>query len=149
MKMDTKSFGPIDVDESNVISFNSGLPGFPDDKRFILIFDKDDDKEAATFCWLQSIDNGDTAFAMLNPLGTLKNYKPIVSRGELGELEDSKEEDLLMYNIVVIPDDPAKTTVNLKAPVLIDANRKLGKQVVANNEEYTLRHFIVDELKNE
>jgi flagellar assembly factor FliW len=141
--IETRAFGPIDVLDENIISFNSSLPGFPDSKRFVVISDGAEQQPAAdAFCWLQSVDEPQIAFAMLNTLNVYKDYSPVIERDELGELKDAKEEDLSVYNIVVIPDDVTKSTINLKAPVLIDYNKKIGKQVIASNNNYMIRHSI-------
>jgi flagellar assembly factor FliW len=141
--IETRAFGPIDVLDENIISFNSSLPGFPDSKRFVVISDGAEQQHATdSFCWLQSVDEPQIAFAMLNTLNVYKDYSPVIEREELGELRDAREEDLSVYNIVVIPDDVTKSTVNLKAPVLIDHNKKIGKQVIAANNNYMIRHSI-------
>lgn len=148
MKIDTKCFGQIDIEEDKIIDFNSGLPGFPDNKKFIILSDEKDASVNSNFYWLQSVDDGQTAFAMLNTLAVIEDYSPVIDRDTMEDFKEVKEEDLLVYNIVVIPDDPTKMTVNLKAPVLINYVEKKGMQVVANNDEYSVKHYFLNELKN-
>lgn len=146
MKIETKTFGELDVLDENIINFRSALPGFPECKKFVVIQDDKSNTEASTFCWLQSVDQPEIAFAMLNTLNVYNNYSPVIEKEELGDLSYAKEEDLQVYNIVVIPDDVSKATVNLKAPVLIDFDKRLGKQVIANNQEYLVRHSLVSAI---
>lgn len=148
MKIDTKCFGQIDIEEDKIIDFNSGLPGFPNNKKFVILSDEKDETLDSNFYWLQSVDDGQTAFAMLNTLAVIEDYSPVIDRDTMEDFKEVKEEDLLVYNIVVIPEDPTKMTVNLKAPVLINYVEKKGMQVVANNDEYSVKHYFLNELKN-
>jgi len=141
MVINTRAFGDIEIEENKEIEFLSPLPGFPESSKYVLIYDEEDE----TFCWLQSLDEPHVAFAVLNTLTVLKDYNPNFPIDELGELKDTKD-DLLIYNIVVIPEEIENATVNLKAPVLIDSKRRIGRQVIANNEEYSIRQQIVSKV---
>ncbi len=147
MILKTKSFGEIDVQNDRIIDFHSSIPGFPDSKRYILIYESEDPSENL-FCWLQSVDEPDIAFAVLDSSKALNNYNPVIDENELGELKNTNEEDLLVYNIVVIPDNIEKMTANLKAPVLIDSNKRIGKQVIADNDDYLIKHYIIEEIRS-
>ncbi|MDR2939109.1 MAG: flagellar assembly protein FliW [Clostridiales bacterium] len=147
MVINTKSFGEVDVQEDKVINFEPSIPGFPDSKRYMLMYESDNPDENI-FCWLQSVDQPEIAFAVLDSGKVFKDYSPVIEDSELGELKHTNEEDLLLYNIVVIPDDVENLSANLKAPVLIDSKRRIGKQVIANNDDYQVRHYIIEELRS-
>ena len=149
MQLPTKHFGTIDIEEDKILSFADGLPGFPECRRFFLLHEiKDEPQEdEGLFSWLQSVDDGDVAFALMDVYMVMPQYDPQVSNDDLAELGECADEDLLVYNIAVIPEDINDISVNLKAPVLINAAQKKGRQVVAANETYEVRHRIMDELK--
>jgi len=152
MKLETTHFGEIDIDETKIIDFDDGLPGFPSDKRFVLLdggreFGEDD--EPVPFLWLQSVTNGNIAFILLDVFAVMPDYKPVLNPSdftELGAYSDECKEDFLIYNIVVLPEDVKKMSVNLVAPVIINQNIKKGKQVVANNSEYNVRHYLFEQI---
>jgi flagellar assembly factor FliW len=142
--IDTRYFGKIEVDESKVLHFPHGLPGFPDDKRFLLMPEED---PPGLFYWLQSIDDGNVAFTLMDVYDVVADYNPLVDMDEAAELGDLSDMPLEILNIVIIPEDTAKMRVNLKAPIVINMHTGLGMQVIVNNDEYPIRYMIFDEMK--
>ncbi|MDR1539809.1 MAG: flagellar assembly protein FliW [Clostridiales bacterium] len=144
MKLKTKHFGEIEYDPSLAIDFDEGLPGFPENKKFIVLLEN---QEEDTFCWLQSIDDGDLAFALINIYNVIPEYNPLVRSEEVAALGDFSENNLLVYNVVVIPDDIKQMRANLRAPIVINPDTKKGKQVILDNEEYEMKYKIFDEVE--
>ena len=143
-KLTTFHFGEIEYDEQKIINFPHGIPGFPDDKRFLFMSENEDED---MFFWLQSVDNGDVAFTLMNVYGVLPNYDPLVDEEEMKELGDITDKPLEIYNIVVIPEDVKQMRVNLMAPVVINMEAGLGRQVVCTNDDYPIRYYIFEELE--
>jgi len=137
MKINTKHFGEIEVEDDSVIVFDEGLPGFPDDKQFIIL----DNEEP--FCWLQSTTDGDNAFILVDVFSVIPEYSPQVDKDDFASLGEYNSEDFLIYNIVVLPENINEMTVNLLAPVIINTATKKGKQVIAKNENYGVRHYML------
>ncbi|MDR1914643.1 MAG: flagellar assembly protein FliW [Clostridiales bacterium] len=144
MKLRTKHFGEIDYDSSLVINFAEGLPGFPDHKRFIILLEN---QREDTFCWLQSVEDGQLAFALINIYNIKPDYNPLVKSEEVESLGDLGENTLLVYNVVVIPDDVRQMRANLRAPIVINPTTKKGKQVILDNEDYQLKYNIFTEVE--
>ena len=148
MLLDTRHFGSIEAEEDKMIRFEHGLPGFPDSTRFLLIRNEEDDDSqiAGLFWWLQSVDETDTAFLLLDVTKLLPEYNPLVDEDDITGLGEYDPDSFLVYNIANVPEDIKNMTVNLKAPVVINAKLKRGMQVISSNEEYEIRHRIFDEL---
>jgi len=144
MKMQTKHFGEIKYDESLAIDFPECLPGFTDRRRYIILTEN---MEEDTFCWLQSIEDGDLAIALINIYNIKPDYNPLVSPEEVSILGDLGENNLLVYNILVIPEDIKDIRANLRAPIIINPTTRKGKQVILINEEYDLKYNIYNDLK--
>ena len=142
MRLNTKHFGEVDYDEDSVIIFEEGLPGFKNDTQFLLISENPGD----LFQWLQSTEDEELAFVLVDIRQILPEYQPIVEPGILASLEDGNE--LFYYNIAVVPEDIHQMRVNLKAPIIINKSAQKGKQVIAGNEEYGVRHYIFKDLDN-
>jgi len=138
MKLNTKHFGEIEIDESSILTFEDGLPGFPDDRQFTIIENEE------PFCWLQSVTDGDNAFILVDALKIMPDYNPQVDSSELSPLGDYNPTDFLILNIVVLPENVRDMTVNLMAPVVINTVEKKGRQVVAKNENYGVRHYVFE-----
>ena len=143
-KFNTHHFGEITYDPANIIRFPQGLPGFPEDINFLFMSESDDED---MFFWLQSLDNGEVAFTLMDVYRVLPNYDPQIDDYESEELGTIEEDSLEIYNIVVIPEDARQMRVNLKAPVVINNATGIGRQVICINEEYQLRYMIFEELE--
>lgn len=145
MQINTKHFGSIEIDEKGIISFSQGIPGFDNYNKYILLGSNDD---KSPFQWLQCIDNTDLAFAVANPFVIKKDYEIDIPDNAVEELEITSPDDVITLSIVVVPEDINKISMNLKAPLIINSKTKKGKQIVLDTDAYTVRHYIIDELKN-
>jgi len=140
----TKNFGDLSYDPAEVLEFPTGLPGYPDDNRFVLRVMEDTQE---TFFWLQSVDDGEVCFPLMDVYRILPDYDPHVDPEELADLGMITGNALDIYNIAVIPDDISQTRVNLRAPVIINRDTHKGKQIVCTNEDYLIRYMVMDDLK--
>ena len=143
MIINTKHFNTITIDPKEILTFDEGIPGFPKDHRFVLLGEEED----SPFCYLQSIDNAELAFVLVNPLDLEPTYEPKVPQEQLEGLGELKDGSLLVYAIVVVPEDVTQMTANLKAPVVIHVHTKKGKQMITENDEYPIRYKIFDVLQ--
>ncbi|MCL2617435.1 MAG: flagellar assembly protein FliW [Defluviitaleaceae bacterium] len=155
MKLTTRHFGEIDVDESKIITFEEGLPGFEHLRQFVLFHNESaaDDTEvtlhtSGVFLWLQSLDDGEVSFILLNTFLFMPGYSPELEEGALDSLGDFAEDDMIVRNIAVVPEKLENMTVNLCAPVVINAGTQMGKQVLATNKDYSVRHRIMQESRD-
>lgn len=142
-KFKTTRFGEIEVLEEEVIKLPSGLIGFPELSRFILL---DHDKNSP-FKWLQSLDDGAIAFVLINPLLFRSSYTVEVTEAEVSDLELTSEEDAVISVIITMPSNPQNMTANLKAPLIFNLKNRMGKQIILNNPNYSTRHNVMDEMK--
>ena len=140
MKVTTKAYGLIDVDERQKITFPQGLFGFENLKDYVLL-----DAEQQPFYWLQSVDDSQVAFILINPSLFRADYEENINFGELIELEINSAENALVFSIVTIP--PAGTvTANLQGPLIINRDTKAGRQIILSDSRWTTKHDIVAEL---
>jgi flagellar assembly factor FliW len=146
MLLNTKHFGEIEIDESKIITFKEGIPSFEDLKRYIVLYNGD---ETSPFRWLQCVDDGQLAFAVINPFMILKNYDIEISEETVESLNIESITDVMVLAIVVVPEDPNKMTMNLKAPVIINTKNNSGMQVVLDTDMYSVRHYIIEELRRQ
>jgi len=134
MKLETRNFGEIEILKEDVINFDDGLPGFPDDKQFVLLSEDD-----SPIYFLQSVDGGDVSFVVVDMLVFMPDYNPRVDETFIQGLGKYDPEKFVIYNIATIFDNLIESTVNLKAPIIVNAADKKGKQVVCENDEYSVK----------
>ncbi|MCF6461001.1 flagellar assembly protein FliW [Clostridium sp. Cult3] len=139
MKLNTKYFGAIEIREQNIIHFPEGILGFEDERQFVIINNED---EQNPFHWLQSVQNPELAFVIINPFFVYPNYDIVLPKSVQEKLKIRTEKDIAIYSIVVIPKDMEKMTTNLLGPIIININEKLGKQVILDDDRYTTKHYI-------
>ena len=145
MKFSTTRFGEIEVNLDESLFFPSGLIGFPELTRFILL--NSSTNGSSPFKWLQSLDDGSIAFILINPLSFKPDYMVEVSDDEICGLELASEESAAISVIVTMPTNPEEMTANLKAPIIFNVENRRGKQVILNNPEYLTKHLIGNEIK--
>lgn len=142
MKIDTKYFGTVDIEEEKIIHFENGIPGFEEYKDYTLIYDIGTE-EKTFFSWLQSVNEKNLAFPVVNPLNVDENYNPMVEDELLAPLGDITNENMLVLLLATIPQDVKKSSVNMKAPLIINSDNRKGMQIIVENEEYEIKHKIV------
>jgi len=141
MRVVTKPYGVIEVDERQKIYFPTGLFGFENFKNYVLL-----DAKQQPFYWLQSTDVSEIAFVLINPQIFRSDYELEVDNEELQEIDIKSMEDILCFAIVTIPENPAKMTANLQGPIIINKKTREARQVINTNAKWKIRHPIVAEL---
>jgi len=137
----TKPFGKIQIAEKQLIYFRDGLLGFEMQKQYALIEDSPDNP----FKWLQSTENTDLAFVIMQPQLFLPEYIPVIPTNDLSDIKLSELDSALILTIVTIPpDDPSKMTANLQGPVVINPELSLGRQCISRNESHSVRTKILE-----
>lgn len=144
MKIQTSRFGALDVQDADLIQITEGLLGFETLKRFFIV----DPADETLVLWLQSADQADVAFPILEPKLFKHDYKVRLSANELRALKmDSiTKKEALVYCVLTIPEDVTKLTANMKAPVVINADERVGRQVVLQENDYNVKASIYREL---
>lgn len=143
MIVETGRFGQITVSDEELIEIPQGLLGFADCRKFCLVDAGDD----TLMVWLQSVENPAIAFAMLEPKIFKPDYAVRLSAAELRELKLENINQSAVFSILTIPEDVAQMTANLKAPLVINLKAKTARQVVLQENEYTIKHPMFKELR--
>ncbi len=138
MKVKTANLGEIEADESRIIEIKGGILGFEDQTRFIMI----DDNESTPFMWLQSLDRETTAFFVINPFLVVPQYNPEISDIDGQSLELNGPEQAMVVAIATLRRDPFRVSINLRAPVIINPEKRIARQIVLENPQWEVRHFL-------
>ncbi len=136
MEIETTRFGKIEIEEGKIIFFTSGILGFPEAKRYVLIPHRED----SPFFWLQAVDVPELAFVVVDPKLFFPDYDPELPLEAKKELHLREGDELCFLTIVTIPKEkPEEMTVNLLGPIAVNVSRRLAKQVVLDSRRYPLR----------
>lgn len=133
MKAATRLFGEIEIDESKIITFEDGIVGFPDMKKFTLIFDEEKEGRPS-ISWLQSMDEPEIAFPVMDPLFVCETYNPSVEEELLKNLGTIKEDNLYVLVTVTVPQNIKELAVNLKAPIVINTDTRKASQIIVEDD---------------
>ncbi|MGM8364588.1 flagellar assembly protein FliW [Virgibacillus sp. W0181] len=139
MDIQTKYLGEIEIDQEKIIQFPEGLPGFIEEKEFVLLHIPDND----IFQTLQSVKTPTLAFIIANPYRFYENYIFDLDESVVQKLQIKKPEDVAVYTIVTVKEPFSKSTLNLKAPLVIHSAHKQGKQYILNLDDYPAKAPLV------
>src|SRR2546429_3196317 len=101
MQVQTTRFGTININESDLVTFNEGVLGFSELRKFVLL----DDPHDEIFAWLQSCERPNVAFPILEPELFTLDYKPTLTRHDLQALGLDSIQKTRLFSIITIPGD--------------------------------------------
>jgi len=145
VKILTRKFGEIEIDEKNALFMPEGLPGFPGFERFLVI----EDPKTTPFCWFQSMEEPNLALVIMSPFVFKPDYKIdlrgfIVSR----DWKEIKAEDILIYVVINISEGEKekRITANLMGPIVINLKNKEAIQVIISDSTYSHQHNVLESV---
>jgi len=144
MKLLTRVFGEIEIDDSKILNFPGGIIGFPALQRFVILYDEEQGSD--TIKWLQSVEEPGFAMPVINPLQIKEDYNPQIEDEILTPIGGLKEDEMIVLVTMTIPHDLSKMTVNLRGPIIINSETCKGCQVILDSDEYKVKYPIYDIL---
>jgi flagellar assembly factor FliW len=129
MMIDSSRFGQVTIEPEDVLLFSRGLFAFENHRHWVLLADGDEGSVA----WLQSIQDPEVALALVSPRLFIPDYRVSIGRNQLTPLELAALDQAFVLN--VLNRNQGQLTINLKAPVIINLDRRIGRQVVTNDEQ--------------
>ncbi|MEN2998658.1 MAG: flagellar assembly protein FliW [Brevinematia bacterium] len=142
MKVLSKHFGEIEIEEEHVVTFEKGLIGFEEYKRYVFIeFEKD-----SFVYWMQSIENTDLCFLVANPYVFKPDYILDVYEDDLRGIYAEKSEDLMVFVILNVNLEEQKVTANLLGPVIVNTKNNRGVQAVSKINDYPTDYDITSKV---
>lgn len=146
MRVQTKFFGEVDIEDEKIIDFPSGIIGFENFNKFTIIYDIDNDSQTR-ISWLQSVEEPALALPVIDPLAIVPEYIPMIEDELLAPLGNPADEDLLFLLVMTVPADMTKVTANMKAPVIINAEQKKGVQLIVENADYPVKFNVYESVQ--
>lgn len=143
MVVKTKHFGEIDLAEDKVLTFESGIMGFENCRRYTILYNNESG-ERPVISWLQSLDEEGLALPVINPLLVREDYNPVVEDELLSGIGELTAENQVIFVTLTVPKDLTKMTANLKAPIVINADTRKGCQIIAENHDYVVKYPVYE-----
>ena len=144
MLIQTTRFGPVEIKEDDILDFYEGILGFAHLRKFVLL----DDPHDEIFAWLQSCEVSNIAFPILEPELFIQNYQVALTRHDVEAIKLSANERTRFFSIITIPNDPTLMTANLKAPIVINIDRKIARQCVLQDNHLAIKEPIFTKLQS-
>ena len=137
--LETKRWGTLDIDNNDVLFFERGIPGFEGMSHFAIF----ESKDIQPFKWLISTENPDIGFVIVPPHLFHPNYNPKLYETDLEELKVDQSNNLALFVIITLTNNPLDSTANLQGPLLINLTKRIGKQIIVVDEEYSIKFPIL------
>ncbi|MFO7736103.1 MAG: flagellar assembly protein FliW [bacterium] len=142
MKVKTSRFVELDVPREKIIHMPLAVVGFQESYNYFIL----DHSEDSPFKWMQSADEPDLAFVIIDPYTFKPDYDIEVTEDDLVPIQTNSVDEIVIATLVSIHGDPRMMTANLLAPLLVNYKKMLGMQTVLNNSDYSTRVNILDEM---
>ncbi|MFH1092526.1 MAG: flagellar assembly protein FliW [Candidatus Omnitrophota bacterium] len=126
----------------NKIFFPEGIIGFEEHKKYRIV----NEKSKEPFFWLQSQKNPEINFIIIDPLEFKTDYKPALSELDKLALQISDVNECLCHVIVCVPQGSDQISANLLAPLMFNRKKNICRQVVLQEQDYSIQHLVLDEM---
>lgn len=127
--------GELEVQEEELLHFAGGLPGFGGETKFAFVPNGED----SPFAFLQSVNEPNLTFLLADPFAFFNDYQFELDDIYVKEL-GLGEVLLKVLAIVTVPEKAEEMTVNLLAPIIINLETRLARQIVLENTPFTTKH---------
>lgn len=121
--------------KNTIIHFDEGLIGFSECKDFQLM----ENDGIAPFRLLQSAELKEVGFLVLEPSVVMDDYYKRIPVREWETIGLSPTDPLLAFVICVIGPSPKESTGNFQAPLIINYNKMIGRQVILTDVALSIR----------
>jgi flagellar assembly factor FliW len=133
-KIKSTRFGELEIEKNKLIEIPEGMLGF-DERRFVILSPGN-----GPFHWLQSVDDPDLAFVVVDPRTSLHDYEVKLTVDEQKKLGLSKESEIVVLSVVTMAKNPLDITINLMGPIILNPGNMTAIQVVLESGKYSTRH---------
>ncbi|TLS50572.1 flagellar assembly protein FliW [Paenibacillus antri] len=134
--IDSPVLGSINVEQGDIYSFPRGVPGFEDNKQFVIV----QPEPGAPFAYLQSTESPDLVLLVTNPFLFYPSYDFELPDQVAEELGIEAKEDVEVWCVVTVPEQMERASVNLLAPIIVNVNARTGRQTILTNTPYATKH---------
>jgi len=136
MKVESVRFGTVEVADDRVVHFVRPIVGFDELGDYGLI----DDPTTAPVLWLQSLDAPDVLFPLVDLALVAGGYTVDLDDEAVAALGVERAEEARLLGILTLSQEPSAVSVNLRAPIVLNARRATALQLVLQDADLPVRH---------
>lgn len=135
MVVESDLLGPLSVTPEELIDFPTGLFGFPECQRFVLV-----PAPREGMFWLQSADHSPLVFLLVDPFQFFDGYSVELGAAELADLRATEPADVVILAIVTLPRSRSETpTANLQGPLALNLGERRARQLAISDSKFGVR----------
>ena len=112
--------------EVPVLEFVAPIPGFPANRRFVLIRVT----EEGVLYALTAVDDPELRFLVVPPAPFFPDYAPEIDKESLAALGAKDLDSLMVLIVVTAGDTPGSSTANLMAPIVVHEGNRRAIQLI-------------------
>jgi flagellar assembly factor FliW len=132
----------LDLKAEQIFTFPEGVPGFEQIKQYCLL----SKEEEAPFLHLTAVGGYNIEFIVVSPWMILPSYNPEISKDDMEFIGSPDEQSLIILATAVVAEPFSESTVNLAAPIVINAKNGRAKQIVIRNlKDFSHQHRILEQ----
>jgi flagellar assembly factor FliW len=139
MKLQSERFGMIELEAEHVIRFPSGVIGFPKEQEFALI----PHGSSPSIAWLQSVHNAALAFPVVSAHALMPQYPDVSLQGPAHQAGLGEDPEELAVLAVLCAPRGQPATVNLLAPIVVNATTRTAAQLVLDGTRFSTRELFI------
>lgn len=138
MTVDSPVLGSLEIEPGDIYSFPNGIPGFEEERRFVIV--KPD--AGSPFAYFQSVDRSSLVFLVADPFTFFPSYDFEIAEQVKDELAIRTREDVGVWCIVTVPERMEDATANLLAPIILNVTERKGRQMILAEVPYLTKHAL-------
>ena len=139
----TKAHGKMEISEDSVITIPEGLFGFEKFTKYAIV-----DSDYEPFLWLQSMEDPNLAFLIVDPFLICSYYETDIDDDSLSKIDVKKPEDIIIMTIVTVPQDGSAITANFQGPLVINKHSKKCIQAILSDNRWSTKVNIIEALNS-
>lgn len=136
MRIENTKLGDIEIDDARIVTLPEGILGFSDARRYVVL----DIRKGSSLKWLLCVDRPELALVVTDPYAWFPDYRMSLADSDAAAIAFRDEDDMSVMAIVTLRGRRREdTTLNLRAPVVVNLRTLLGRQVVLPEERWGIR----------
>lgn len=137
--------GRLEIDPGRVVQFLEPLAGFPACRSYAMLpYMQASGREDGSIRWLQAMDPPFHTFVIVDPWSVFPDYAPEIADADARDIDSVSFAEAALYGIMTVSESRRELTINLRAPLIVNTQVRIGKQVVLLNGEYTTSHRVCE-----
>jgi len=135
MIVNSERLGSVEIDAGDIITFPAGIVGFPGEREFVLIRLR----TSSPVGWLQSVKSAYLTLPVVSAHALPRRFPDVAIEDQTERLGLGRDSEQFAVLAVLSAPSAQPATVNLMAPIIVNAKSRMGAQVVLEGTHFSTR----------